>query len=68
MEKPRVYMDASVWKQWPHAFVATPEGIKIHYVDVGPRDGPPVVMLHGWPDLWFGWRVRSCSIAHRMSS
>lgn len=51
-------MDSSVWEQWSHHSVTTPEGIKIHYVDVGPRDGPPVVMIHGWPDLWFGWRVR----------
>ncbi|KUF88874.1 Eukaryotic translation initiation factor 3 subunit G [Phytophthora nicotianae] len=34
----------------------TPEGIRLHYVDVGPRDALPVVMVHGWPDLWFGWR------------
>ncbi|KAF1792276.1 SNARE associated Golgi protein [Phytophthora cactorum] len=59
MTQPRKHMDSSVWKQWPHSFVTTPEGIKIHYVDVGPRDGPPVVMLHGWPDLWFGWRIRT---------
>lgn len=58
MAHPRKHMDSSVWKQWPHSFVTTSEGIRIHYVDVGPRDGPPVVMLHGWPDLWFGWRYQ----------
>lgn len=36
----------------------TAEGITLHYVDVGPRDALPVVLVHGWPDLWFGWRVR----------
>uniref|UniRef100_H3GNJ8 AB hydrolase-1 domain-containing protein n=1 Tax=Phytophthora ramorum TaxID=164328 RepID=H3GNJ8_PHYRM len=42
--------------QWPHAFMRTAEGITLHYVDVGPRDALPVVLVHGWPDLWFGWR------------
>ncbi|ETN06686.1 hypothetical protein PPTG_12737 [Phytophthora nicotianae INRA-310] len=49
-------MEPAVWEQWPHAFMETPEGIRLHYVDVGPRDALPVVMVHGWPDLWFGWR------------
>ncbi|OQR87249.1 epoxide hydrolase [Achlya hypogyna] len=38
-----------------HAF-AQLNGVRLHYVDVGPRDGTPVVLLHGWPDLWWGWR------------
>ncbi|GMF45950.1 unnamed protein product [Phytophthora fragariaefolia] len=45
MEESRTYLDSSVWKQWPHHFVTTPEGIKIHYVDVGPRDGPPCRLI-----------------------
>ncbi|KAI9990708.1 hypothetical protein PInf_018266 [Phytophthora infestans] len=24
----------------------------LHYIDVGPRDATPVVLVHGWPDLW----------------
>ncbi|ETI41750.1 hypothetical protein L914_12574 [Phytophthora nicotianae] len=47
---------ASLAAQWPHAFMRTAEGITLHYVDVGPRDALPVVLVHGWPDLWFGWR------------
>jgi pimeloyl-ACP methyl ester carboxylesterase len=35
----------------------TAEGVTLHYVDVGPRDALPIVLVHGWPDLWFGWRV-----------
>ncbi|KAG2776386.1 hypothetical protein PC129_g6406 [Phytophthora cactorum] len=49
-------MEPTVWEQWPHAFMETPDGIRLHYVDVGPRDALPVMMVHGWPDLWFGWR------------
>ncbi|ETV93124.1 hypothetical protein, variant [Aphanomyces invadans] len=35
---------------------ATVNGIRMHYIDVDPRDGVPVVLVHGWPDLWYGWR------------
>lgn len=44
--------------QWQHNFVSTEDGVRLHYVEVGPRDGVPVVMVHGWADFWFGWRVR----------
>lgn len=46
------------WANWTHKFVQTAPDVRIHYVDVGPRDAMPVVLVHGWPDLWFGWRVR----------
>ena len=28
-------------------------GIKLHYVIGG--HGDPVVLLHGWPETWYGW-------------
>ncbi|KAL3670220.1 hypothetical protein V7S43_004533 [Phytophthora oleae] len=58
----------SVWEKWPHTFMETPDGIRIHYVDVGPRDALPVVMVHGWPDLWFGWRhqIQALSSTYRL--
>ncbi|KAF0700853.1 Aste57867_8652 [Aphanomyces stellatus] len=31
-------------------------GIRMHFIDVGPRDGLPLVLVHGFPDLWWGWR------------
>lgn len=52
----KVKMDAP-GGPWSHAFAHTPTGHKIHYVQAGPVDGLPVVLTHGWPDLWFGWRV-----------
>ncbi|WP_254762943.1 alpha/beta fold hydrolase [Natrinema marinum] len=29
-------------------------GVELHYVTAG--DGPPVVLLHGWPQTWYEWR------------
>lgn len=31
-------------------------GIDLHLADAGPEDGPPVVLLHGFPDSWRLWR------------
>ena len=30
-------------------------GIKLHTALAGPQDGEPVILLHGFPDAWFGW-------------
>jgi pimeloyl-ACP methyl ester carboxylesterase len=31
-------------------------GVDLHVVEAGPPDGPPVVLLHGFPEFWWGWR------------
>src|SRR5262245_42171726 len=28
----------------------------LHYVEAG--DGPLIVLLHGFPEFWFGWRLQ----------
>jgi alpha/beta hydrolase fold len=30
--------------------------VSLHYVEAG--DGPLIVLLHGFPDFWFGWRLQ----------
>lgn len=37
------------------SFVALGE-VSLHVVEAGPPDGPPVLLLHGFPEFWYGWR------------
>jgi pimeloyl-ACP methyl ester carboxylesterase len=31
-------------------------GLRLHVVEAGPADGPLVILLHGFPEFWRGWR------------
>ena len=35
--------------------------VKLHYVEAG--EGPLVVLLHGFPEFWFGWRLQIAPLA-----
>jgi pimeloyl-ACP methyl ester carboxylesterase len=35
--------------------------VRLHYVEAG--DGPLVVLLHGFPEFWFGWRHQIPALA-----
>ena len=38
-----------------HTYIPT-NGIRLHVVEAGPKSGVPVVLLHGFPEHWYGWR------------
>jgi pimeloyl-ACP methyl ester carboxylesterase len=38
-------------------------GIKLHVVLAGPKDGQPVILLHGFPEFWYGWRKQIPALA-----
>ena len=31
-------------------------GVSLNVAEAGPSDGPLVVLLHGFPEFWYGWR------------
>lgn len=31
-------------------------GVDLHVIQAGPEDGPLVILLHGFPEFWYGWR------------
>lgn len=31
-------------------------GVCLHAVAAGPKDGPLVILLHGFPEFWYSWR------------
>ncbi len=40
-------------------------GVKIHYVSLGKKDDPLIVMVHGFPDFWYSWRAQMPALARR---
>ena len=36
--------------------VTVDDGVSLHVVRAGDPADPPVVLLHGFPDFWYGWR------------
>ncbi len=38
-----------------HDFIPV-NGIRLHVAQAGPQNGPPVILLHGFPEFWYGWR------------
>lgn len=38
-----------------HSCIET-NGIRLHVVQAGPKSGTPVMLLHGFPEFWYGWR------------
>lgn len=47
-------------ESWSHNYILT-NGIRLHYVEQG--DGYPVLLLHGFPELWYSWRHQIPALA-----
>ncbi len=47
---------------WQHVFIET-NGIRLHVVLAGSPGGRPAVLLHGFPEFWFGWRHQIPALA-----
>jgi pimeloyl-ACP methyl ester carboxylesterase len=53
--KSRLDFGGSIEMELEHNYIET-NGIKLHVVQAGPKSGVPVVLLHGFPEFWYGWR------------
>jgi pimeloyl-ACP methyl ester carboxylesterase len=40
---------------------AVVNGVRLHYVEAGA--GPPVILLHGFPEFWYSWRHQIPALA-----
>lgn len=38
-------------------------GVTLNVAEAGPQDGPLVLLLHGFPEFWFGWRHQIGALA-----
>ncbi|HSM14971.1 MAG TPA: alpha/beta hydrolase [Thermoanaerobaculia bacterium] len=38
-------------------------GLGLHLVEAGPEEGRPVLLLHGFPEFWWGWRHQLPALA-----
>ncbi len=47
-----------------HEFIEV-EGLRMHVALAGPPDGPPVLLVHGWPQNWWAWRLVIPGLADR---
>ena len=45
-----------------HSYIKT-NGIRLHVVQAGPKSGIPVVLLHGFPEFYYGWRKQIPALA-----
>lgn len=40
---------------YDHETIVT-NGVRLHVVMAGPETGEPIILLHGFPEFWYGWR------------
>src|SRR5678815_3222281 len=38
-------------------------GVRLFVVQAGPKDGPPVLLLHGFPEFWWTWHAQIGALA-----
>lgn len=48
---------------WSSSHVHAADGTMLRIVNAGPPDGPPIILLHGFPEFWWGWRHQMAPLA-----
>lgn len=49
-------VDYSGWTKFLETLYFENDGVRLHAIAAGPKDGSVVVLLHGFPEFWYGWR------------
>jgi pimeloyl-ACP methyl ester carboxylesterase len=44
-----------VMARWQDSIIEA-NGVRLHVVEAGNKEAPLVILLHGFPDFWYGWR------------
>jgi len=57
MNPEAVQDDPAVQNSWRHGEVIA-NGVQLHYVEAGNPDGELVLLLHGFPECWYSWRLQ----------
>jgi len=42
---------------WPNPHFIRSDGYKIATYAFGPKDGPPLILVHGWPEIAYSWKL-----------
>ncbi len=42
---------------WPNPYFISSDGFQIASYAFGPADGPPMILLHGWPEIAYSWKL-----------
>jgi len=48
---------------YEHTYLQIDEQIRLHLVLVGPADGKTILLLHGFPEFWYGWHKQALTLA-----
>jgi pimeloyl-ACP methyl ester carboxylesterase len=56
-------MPGLAWPGGTESTLLAANGIVLHTVLAGPAGGPLVILLHGFPEFWYGWRHQLAPLA-----
>ena len=49
------HLPLGFWRTFTSGYVSVGDGLRLHVVTGG--DGPPLLLIHGWPETWYAWRL-----------
>ena len=55
------HLPAGFWNTFTSRYVNIGGGLRLHAVTGG--DGPPLLLVHGWPETWYAWRLLMPALA-----